>query len=236
MDKIKVLNNWIRESKNIVCLSGAGISTASGIPDFRGEDGIYSSKFQGKWNNVFEISNFIQDPSEYYSFYKSSLGDFKPNIVHTKLFELENNSKLDCIITQNIDGLHQLAGSKNVFELHGSAKRSYCMKCFKEYDVNNIDFDNIPYCTCGGVIRPDVVMFGEGLDQNILYKSVEAIRNADMLLVIGTSLTVHPAAGLLNYYNKNKMVIINKQETPYDGFADLVINEDLSEVFRKIKI
>ena len=235
MDKIKVLKDWINESDNIVFLTGAGVSTPSGIPDFRGKDGIYSEKFQGRWNNVFEISSFTKDPSDYYDFYKSSLGDFKPNIIHEKIAELEKADKEIYVVTQNIDGLHQLAGSKNVLELHGSAKRSYCMKCLKEYNMDEYNLEEpVPYCSCGGVIRPDVVMFGEGLDQNVLYKSIEKIRNSDLLVVAGTSLTVHPAAGLVNYYIKDKMVIINNQETPYDIFANLVINDDLVDVVFKI--
>ena len=237
-ENIKKLNELIDKSKYIVVITGAGVSTASGIPDFRGEDGIYSEKFQGKWNNVFEINTFVTEPKLYYDFFKSSLGDFKPNIVHETIASLEKNNKVKAVITQNIDGLHQRAGSKNVLELHGTADKYYCMSCGKEYNTSELNLENIdiPKCECKGLIRPKVTMFGEQLDNTILFKSIKEIKKADLLIVAGSSLTVYPAAGLIHYFNKDNLVILNKQVTPFDSFADLVIHDDLVDICKGLKV
>ena len=239
MDKIEILKKWIDESENIVFLTGAGISTDSGIPDFRGKDGIYTKN--SSYEDVFDISRFIKDPMHYYTFYFSNLGnDYQPNISHKKIAELESKGKNITVVTQNIDGLHQKAGSKKVFELHGNAKKAFCMRCNKGFVISEIDKlkgkNIVPKCDCGGVIKPDVVFFGESLDEEKIENSIISIMSADMLIVVGSSLTVYPAAGLINYYNKNKhkLVIINRDSTSYDDDADLVINDEISKVFKNI--
>ena len=236
-DKIKKLNKWIQGSNNIVFFGGAGVSTESGIPDFRSKDGLYNQHYKYLPEEILSHTFFINNTEEFYEFYKDKMNSLKyePNITHIKLAKLENDGKLKAVVTQNIDGLHQKAGSKKVFELHGSIFRNYCMKCHKFYDAQEVfGSSNIPKCSCGGIIKPDVVLYEEGLDSETIKNAVKAIKDADMLIVAGTSLTVYPASGLINYYKGNKLVLINKDSTPYDNIANLVINNSLGQVFSKI--
>lgn len=232
--KLQMLKKWIEESENIVFFGGAGVSTESGIPDFRSVDGLYNQKFEYPPEQIISHSFFLKDPSYFFRFYREKmlpLG-FKPNITHLVLAKLEQEGKLSAVITQNIDGLHQKAGSRTVFELHGSVHRNYCTKCGTFYDAQFIkDSADIPLCTCGGVIKPDVVLYEEQLNPDTLDSSIDAIASADMLIIAGTSLTVYPAAGLVHYYRGNKLVLINKDETPYDYKANLVIHSRLGDVF-----
>jgi len=228
------LNKIIQDSENIVFLGGAGVSTESGIPDFRSVDGLYNQKYSYPPETIISHSFFMKKTDEFYDFYINNMIflEAKPNMAHIRLTELEKLGKLKAVITQNIDGLHQKAGSKNVLELHGSVHRNYCMKCGKFYDVNSIvESHGIPKCSCGGTIKPDVVLYEESLNQYILEKSVEYIINADVLIIGGTSLVVYPAAGLINYYRGNKLVLINKSSTSMDSKAPLVINESIGKVF-----
>lgn len=228
------LNKIIQETDNIVFFGGAGVSTESGIPDFRSVDGLYNHKYKYPPETMISHSFFVAHTEEFYDFYKNKMVflDAKPNLAHLKLAELEKQGKLKAVITQNIDGLHQMAGSKTVMELHGSVHRNYCMRCGKFHDVNYIvKSDGIPKCSCGGTIKPDVVLYEESLDQDVLEKSVEYIKNADVLIIGGTSLVVYPAAGLINYYRKNKLVLINKSSTSMDRRANLVINDSIGQVF-----
>ncbi len=236
-DKIEVFKKWIDESNNIVFFGGAGVSTESGIPDFRSKDGLYNQKYKYPPEVILSHSFFKNNTEEFYHFYKDKMNclKYEPNITHIKLAELEKQGKLKAIVTQNIDGLHQKAGSKKVLELHGSVLKNYCLKCGLEYPAEYVfKCDGVPKCLCGGTIKPDVVLYEEPLDENTLLESINAIQNADMLIVAGTSLTVHPACDLINYYKGNKLVLINRDKTPYDDFADLVINESLGKVFEKI--
>lgn len=236
-DKIEELKNLVKESKNIVFFGGAGVSTESGIPDFRSKDGLYNQKYDYPPEEILSHTFFINKPEEFYRFYKEKMNSLKyePNITHIKLTELEKHGKLKAVITQNIDGLHQKAGTKNVLELHGSIMRNYCTKCNKFYDVEFVFNSNgIPKCDCGGIIKPDVVLYEEQLNEETLELSIESIRNADLMIVGGTSLTVYPANGLINYFNGRKLVLINRDETQYDYKADLIINESLGKVFEKI--
>lgn len=232
--KLQMLKKWIEESENIVFFGGAGVSTESGIPDFRSVDGLYNQKFEYPPEQIISHSFFLKDPSYFFRFYREKmlpLG-FEPNITHLVLAKLEQEGKLSAVITQNIDGLHQKAGSRTVFELHGSVHRNYCTKCGTFYDAQFIkDSADVPLCTCGGVIKPDVVLYEEQLNPNTLDSSIDAIASADMLIIAGTSLTVYPAAGLVHYYRGNKLVLINKDETPYDYKANLVIHSCLGDVF-----
>ena len=232
--KLQMLKKWIEESENIVFFGGAGVSTESGIPDFRSVDGLYNQKFEYPPEQIISHSFFLKDPSYFFRFYREKmlpLG-FEPNITHLVLAKLEQEGKLSAVITQNIDGLHQKAGSRTVFELHGSVHRNYCTKCGTFYDAQFIkDSADIPLCTCGGVIKPDVVLYEEQLNPDTLDSSIDAIASADMLIIAGTSLTVYPAAGLVHYYRGNKLVLINKDETPYDYKANLVIHSRLGDVF-----
>ena len=232
--KLQMLKKWIEESENIVFFGGAGVSTESGIPDFRSVDGLYNQKFEYPPEQIISHSFFLKDPSYFFKFYREKmlpLG-FEPNITHLVLAKLEQEGKLSAVITQNIDGLHQKAGSRTVFELHGSVHRNYCTKCGTFYDAQFIkDSADVPLCTCGGVIKPDVVLYEEQLNPNTLDSSIDAIASADMLIIAGTSLTVYPAAGLVRYYRGNKLVLINKDETPYDYKANLVIHSRLGDVF-----
>ena len=241
MSKINELQEIIDNSDNIVFFGGAGVSTESGIPDFRSESGIFESlkKYGASPEQLVSHSYYVDHTEEFYKYYKENLvfNDAKPNPAHLKLGELEKAGKLKAVITQNIDGLHQKAGSKNVLELHGSIHRNYCQICHKEYDLNHIlNSEGIPRCECGGIIKPDVVLYEEPLNNDILTASVNFISNADTLIIGGTSLVVYPAAGLINYFNGSKLVLINKSETPYDNLASLVINEAIGEVFSQIKI
>ena len=237
MNDLETLKAWIGESNRIVFFGGAGVSTESGIPDFRSVDGLYSQKFEYPPETIISHSFYLRDPAYFFRFYREKmlpLG-FSPNITHNKLAQWEQEGKLLAVVTQNIDGLHQKAGSRNVYELHGSVLRNYCTRCRKFYPAEFIkNCDGVPKCDCGGIVKPDVVLYEEALDDTTVRKSVEAIANADMLIVAGTSLTVYPAAGLVDYYKGKRLVLINRDETPYDRYADLVFHESLGEIFSQL--
>lgn len=229
----------ISKSENIVFFGGAGVSTESGIPDFRSVDGLYNQKYDYPPEIILSHRFFINNIDNFYDFYRDKMLclDAKPNTTHIKLAELEKTGKLKAVITQNIDGLHQIAGSKNVLELHGSVHRNYCTKCNKFYNVETIINSNkVPKCNCGGLIKPDVVLYDEVLNSDVLEKSVKYIENAEVLIVGGTSLVVYPAAGLLNYYRGNKLVLINKSITSMDKKANLVINDSIGKVFEELQL
>lgn len=241
MSKINQLQEIIDSSNNIVFFGGAGVSTESGIPDFRSESGIFKSleKYGDTPENLVSHSYYLDHTEEFFDYYKENLifKDAQPNPAHLKLAELEKAGKLKAVITQNIDGLHQKAGSKNVLELHGSIHRNYCQICEKEYDLDYIlESDGIPRCECGGIVKPDVVLYEESLNNAILNFSVDYISRADTLIIGGTSLVVYPAAGLINYFHGSNLVLINKSETPYDSYASLVINDAIGETLSQIKI
>lgn len=241
MSKISQLQEIITNSDNIVFFGGAGVSTESGIPDFRSESGIFKSleKYGDTPENLVSHSYYIDHTEEFFEYYKENLifEDATPNPAHLKLAELEKSGKIKAVITQNIDGLHQKAGSKNVLELHGSVHRNYCQICGKEYDLKYIlESDGIPKCECGGIIKPDVVLYEEPLNNSILSLSIDYIQNAETLIIGGTSLVVYPAAGLINYFSGKNLILINKSETSYDNLATLVINDAIGEVFSQIKI
>lgn len=234
---IAKLKEMVAESDNIVFFGGAGVSTESGIPDFRSVDGLYNQKWKYPPETILSHSFFERDPAEYYRFHREKLvvDGVKPNRAHFRLAQLEREGKLKAVITQNIDGLHQAAGSKNVLELHGSILRAYCSRCRRQYDASVINKGTgVPRCSCGGVIRPDIVLYEEALDDDVVSRAISYIRAADVLIVGGTSLNVYPAAGLINYYLGNKLVLVNLSETPYDSYADLVIHEKIGEVFSQI--
>lgn len=238
---IEKLKDWVENSTNIVFFGGAGVSTESGIPDFRSVDGLYSQTYQYPPETILSHSFFRKHRDAFFQFYwdKMICRDAQPNITHIRLAQLEKEGKVRAVITQNIDGLHQMAGSKNVLELHGSVHRNYCTNCSKFYSLEDIMKENvdnllIPRCECGGVIKPDVVLYEESLDDDIMDKTMYYITNADMLIVGGTSLSVYPAAGFIRYFNGDKLVLINKTKTAYDEQADLVLNCGLGEVFSKI--
>ena len=234
---IQTLKAWISESDNIVFFGGAGVSTESGIPDFRSVDGLYRQKWKYPPETILSRSFFDRDPAEYYRFHREKLviEGVKPNRAHLRLAELEQEGKLRAVITQNIDGLHQAAGSKKVLELHGSLLRAYCSRCRRPYPPASINYGSeVPKCSCGGVLRPDIVLYEEPLDQDILSQAIYYIRSADVLIIGGTSLNVYPAAGLINYYRGSKLALVNLGETPYDSYADLVIHEKIGEVFGQI--
>lgn len=236
-EKINQLKQWISESDNIVFFGGAGVSTESGIPDFRSVDGLYHLKYDYPPETILSHSFFIENTEEFYTFYKDKMiyENANPNITHLKLAEMESQGKLRAVVTQNIDGLHQKAGSRNVLELHGSVLRNYCMKCRLFYKLDKVkEAKSIPMCECGGVIKPDVVLYEEGLDDSIVSKAIHAISTADVFIIGGTSLSVYPASGLIRYYNGNKMVLINKSVIPYDRDADLLIQAGLGEVFSRL--
>lgn len=231
------LRQWVEGSSNIVFFGGAGVSTESGIPDFRSVDGLYSQTYDYPPETIISHSFYKKNTAEFYRFYKDKMlfSGAKPNKAHLALAKLEEQGKLKAVVTQNIDGLHQAAGSKEVLELHGSVHRNYCTRCGKFYDLDYvIHTEGVPHCSCGGVIKPDVVLYEEGLDQEVLRKAVDYISHADMLIVGGTSLTVYPAAGLIDYYRKNKLVLINRSVTPMDSRADLVISGSIGEIFGEI--
>lgn len=236
-EKIEKFKTLVNESNNIVFFGGAGVSTESGIPDFRSKDGLYNQKYKYPPEEILSHTFFMNNTEEFFKFYKEKMNSLKyePNVTHIKLAELEKDGKLKAVVTQNIDGLHQKAGSKNVYELHGSVLRNYCMKCHKFYDAEYV-FNSlgVPKCSCGGIIKPDVVLYEEALDEETLEKSVYAIANADLLIVAGTSLTVYPASGLINYFRDKNLVLINRDTTPFDNRADLVINKSLGKVFEEI--
>ena len=238
--KIETFKEMVKESNNIVFFGGAGVSTESGIKDFRSVDGLYNQKYEYPPETILSHSFFIHNTEAFYKFYRDKLNclDAKPNITHEVLAELENKGKLKSIITQNIDGLHQEAGNKNVFELHGSIHRNYCMKCHKFYGPEKVFNTNepIPLCDeCGGIVKPDVVLYEEGLDEKILSSAIKSIEKSDLLIVGGTSLMVYPAAGLIRYFKGNKLVLINKQETAFDNFANLVIHDSIGKTFKNIR-
>ena len=238
MDKIDTLIDWIKNSKRIVFFGGAGVSTESGLKDFRSVDGLYNEKYDYPPEEILSHSFFMDKTEEFYKFYKDKLDTrkFKPNITHIVLSELEDKGILSSVITQNIDGFHQDAGSKKVLELHGSIKRNYCMDCGKFYDDKYVfESNGIPHCECGGLIKPDVVLYEEGLDNNIVSEAIKEISNADLLIIGGTSLNVYPAASYLGFFGGKHMVLINRDKTPYDNRCDLVINDSLGKVFERIK-
>lgn len=238
---LEKLKEIIDKSNNIVFFGGAGVSTESSIPDFRSEGGLYKTKNNFSYPPEVMLSHsfFVEHPVDFYDFYKAKMifKDAKPNEAHIALSRLEKIGKLKAVVTQNIDGLHQLAGSKNVLELHGSVHRNYCTKCGKFFDLNYIlnSKTTIPKCdVCGSTVKPDVILYEEGLDQNIIDSSVKAIKNADVLIVGGTSLVVYPAAGLINYYNGDKLILINKSSTSYDNGANVVIHDSIGKVLGSI--
>ncbi|MBQ8804527.1 MAG: NAD-dependent protein deacylase [Tyzzerella sp.] len=239
MDKLKRLQEMIDNSKKIVFFGGAGVSTESNIPDFRSADGLYQEKYKYPPEQVVSHTFFMQKTELFYEFYKDKMMflDAKPNKAHLKLAELEQAGKLTAVITQNIDGLHQMAGSKNVLELHGSIHRNYCQKCGKFYDAKYVkEMEGIPYCECGGLIKPDVVLYEEGLDNLTIQKSLQAISEADMLIIGGTSLVVYPAAGFIDYFKGEYLVVLNKSTTSRDAYADLCIQEPIGEVLGNIRV
>lgn len=233
------LQNVIDNSRRIVFFGGAGVSTESGIPDFRSVDGLYNQKYDYPPEQILSHTFFMHNTEDFYRFYRDKMLclDKKPNKAHLKLAELERTGKLTAVVTQNIDGLHQAAGSKKVYELHGSVLRNYCMKCGKFYSAEYIKNSNgIPKCECGGVIKPDVVLYEEGLDDSTVTGALRAIQTADTLIIAGTSLTVYPAAGFISYFNGDNIVLINRDETPFDSKADLVFHEKVGELLDKINV
>ena len=236
-EKLNELRQIIEDSDNIVFFGGAGVSTESGIPDFRSVDGLYNQKYKYPPETIISHSFYRRNPEEFYRFYKDKMifADAKPNKAHIKLAELEKQGKLKAVITQNIDGLHQKAGSKEVLELHGSVLRNHCTRCGKFYGLDAIlNSTGVPKCTCGGTIKPDVVLYEEGLDNLTVSGALDAIRRADLLIVAGTSLTVYPAAAFLDEYPGNRLVLINKTATPRDDIANLALHEKLGEVFERL--
>ena len=237
MEALQTLRNWVRESRNIVFFGGAGVSTESGIPDFRGTDGLYSQKFDYPPETILSHSFFIGNPQVFFRFYREKMLplEAEPNIVHQTLARWEAEGKLTAVITQNIDGLHQKAGSKAVCELHGSVLRNNCQKCGKFFPAEWIRAtEGVPTCDCGGPVKPDVVLYEEALDADCINRAIRAIGEADLLLVCGTSLTVYPAAGLLRYYKGDRLVLINRDATPQDAAADLLLHESLGKVFASL--
>ena len=230
---IKKLQDFIHSSNNIVFFGGAGVSTESGIPDFRSRDGLYNTQYKYPPETILSRSFFMSNTSEFYRFYRNKMvfTNAQPNLAHIALTKLEEQGKLKAIVTQNIDGLHSAAGSKNVIELHGSLHRNFCMDCKKTYSLETmLQADDIPLCSCGGIIRPDVVLYEEALDESVIQNAVSSISNSDMLIIGGTSLMVYPAAAFINYYNGDKLVLINMSSTPYDFKANLVIRNSIGEV------
>ena len=236
--ELETLKKWIDNSDNIVFFGGAGVSTESGIPDFRSVDGLYNQQYDYPPETILSHTFFRRNTEEFYRFYRAKMLalDAKPNAAHKKLAQWEQEGKLKAVVTQNIDGLHQAAGSKMVYELHGSVHRNYCQKCGAFYDVRYmLESKGIPKCEkCGGIIKPDVVLYEEGLDDATMRGAIRAISHADVLIIGGTSLTVYPAAGLIDYYNGNKLVLINKSVTPMDSRADLLVQGPIGEIFSQL--
>ena len=233
MTERETLKKWLAESNNIVFFGGAGVSTESNIPDFRSTDGLYNQQYAYPPETILSHTFYLKKTEEFYRFYRNKMlfPDAEPNRAHKALAKLEAEGKLKAVVTQNIDGLHQKAGSKDVMELHGSVLRNYCQRCGKFHGIEAIlQSVGVPKCACGGTIKPDVVLYEEGLDQHTIQRSVYHISNADVLIIGGTSLTVYPAAGLVDYYNGNKLVLINKSVTPMDSRADLVISGPIGEI------
>jgi NAD-dependent deacetylase len=239
-EKIAKLQQAVNESNYIVFFGGAGVSTESGIPDFRSQDGLYSQKYKYPPETIVSHTFFMRRTEEFYDFYRDKMifKDAKPNAAHLKLAEMEKAGKLKAIVTQNIDGLHQAAGSKEVLELHGSTLRNYCMRCEKRYDGLEIitETEGVPKCSCGGTIRPDVVLYEEGLDGSVIRSAVDHISRADMLIIGGTSLVVYPAAGFIDYFHGKHLVVINMSETSRDSSADIVIKGKIGEVLGQIQV
>ena len=235
MQRIETLRQWVLEAKRAVFFGGAGVSTESGIPDFRGVDGLYHQKFREPPETIISHTYYQKHPDVFFEFYRTRMlyPNAKPNIAHETLARWESEGRLAAVVTQNIDGLHQMAGSKNVYELHGSVHRNYCRKCRAQYDLAQfMAMEHVPVCPkCGGRVKPDVVLYEEGLDPDTIYGAVDAIRRADLLIVAGTSLTVYPAAAFLDDYMGSRLVLINKTPTPRDEMANLVIHEKLGDVF-----
>ena len=236
-DKILELKKIIDQGQRIVFFGGAGVSTESGVPDFRSVDGLYNQEYDYPPETILSHSFYMRNREEFYRFYRNKMlfPDVKPNAAHLALAKLEEMGKLKAVITQNIDGLHQMAGSKEVYELHGTVHKNYCETCHKFYSLDDImKMDRVPICECGGFIKPDVVLYEEGLNQTTIQKAVHAIATADVLIIGGTSLAVYPAAGLIDYYQGNQLVLINKSATPKDSRAKLVIRDAIGEVFRQV--
>lgn len=236
-EKLRTLSQWVSESRRIVFFGGAGVSTESGIPDFRSQDGLYSQQWAYPPETILSRTFFDRKPEEFYRFYREKMlcPEARPGPAHVALAKLEERGILAAVVTQNIDGLHQAAGSKRVLELHGSVLRNYCMNCGKFYPMEEIlHWEGVPRCSCGGIIKPDVVLYEESLDADTLRQSIEAISQADLLIVGGTSLAVYPAAGLLQYYRGNRLVLINKSPTPYDQKADLLIRGSIGEALSSL--
>ncbi len=230
----ETFRRYVDEAENMVFFGGAGVSTESGVPDFRSVDGLYAQKFRYPPETMLSHTFFEQHTEEFYDFYREKMLplDVQPNLVHRKLAALERQGKLSAVVTQNIDGLHQKAGSRTVYELHGSVLRNYCRRCRRFYPAEAIrDAAGVPHCSCGGVIKPDVVLYEEGLDEQVLSAAIRAIERCDLLVVGGTSLVVYPAAGLLRYFRGRHLVLINRDATSYDAQADLVIHDSLGKVF-----
>ncbi len=241
-EQIEKLQSFVDESSDIVFFGGAGVSTESGIPDFRSVDGLYNQKWDYPPEEILSAGFFRSNPKEFYRFYREKIliSGIQPNKAHLKLAEMERAGKLKAVITQNIDGLHQAAGSKNVLELHGSVLRNHCSSCGKpcglEYVMENRGEDGIARCGCGGIIKPDVVLYGEGLDDDVIRRTLWHLENADMLIIGGTSLTVYPAAGFIRAFSGRHLVLINRDPTPNDSMADLVINDSIGKVLDQIKV
>ena len=236
-NEIGKLQKIIDESNNIVFFGGAGVSTESGIPDFRSQDGLYNQKYDYPPETILSHTFFMRRPEEFFKFYRDKMlcDTAKPNAAHLKLAELEQAGKLKAVITQNIDNLHQMAGSKKVLELHGSVYRNHCLKCGKSYDFKYMkESEGVPKCTCGGIIKPDVVLYEEGLDMPLMERAISYIRDADLLIIGGTSLVVYPAAGLIDYYQGDKLVLINKDKTSKDNRANLILHEPIGEVLKPL--
>ena len=236
-EKIEKLWQIVKDSRNIVFFGGAGVSTESGIPDFRSVDGLYNQQWKYPPETILSHTFFMKKPEEFYRFYRAKMicTDAEPNAAHIKLAELEEEGKLTAVVTQNIDGLHQAAGSRRVYELHGSTLRNYCMKCHRFFGVEAvINSEGVPHCSCGGIIKPDVVLYEEGLDDKVVSGAIRSISQADTLIVGGTSLNVYPAAGLIRYFRGNNLVIINMSPTQIDSNADLLICDRIGKVFSSI--
>lgn len=239
MTAVEQLKQMVKESNNIVFFGGAGVSTESGIPDFRSVDGLYNQKYDYPPETILSHTFFVKKTEEFYRFYRDKMLalDAKPNAAHLKLAELEAAGKLRGVITQNIDNLHQAAGSKCVMELHGSVHRNYCMRCGAFYSAEDIlHSTGVPRCECGGIIKPDVVLYEEGLDTQTVEESIGLIRQADVLIIGGTSLAVYPAAGLIDYYKGNKLVVVNMAPTPRDKHADLLVQGPIGEIFGQLEV
>lgn len=237
MNKIETLAQMIKSSSNTVFFGGAGVSTESGLKDFRSKDGLYHEKYKYPPEEILSHHFFLENQEEFYKFYRDKLNslNYQPNITHIVLAKLEQKGLLNTIITQNIDGFHQMAGSKNVIELHGSVLRNYCMKCNKFYDANKVfSTQGIPKCSCGGIIKPDVVLYEEPLNEEDLENAINKVKEAELLIIGGTSLNVYPAAGLINYFKGKHLVLINKEKTPYDTLCDLVIYDNIGKVMKEL--